>query len=61
MADITPAEVYKKVYTGEVCDSEKSEQMATVLKYFTERGYNIRRVLNPKTEEKTFYWYLTWE
>ena len=55
------AEIYKKVYTGEVCDAEKSEQMATVLQYFSERGYNIRRVLNPTTEEKTFYWYLTWE
>lgn len=59
--DLSPAEVYKKVYTGEICDMEKSIQMQTVLNYFTQRGYNIRRVLNPVTEQQTFYWYLTWE
>lgn len=56
----SPAEVYKEVYVGEVCDIEKTKQMQYILQYFTKRGYNIRRILNTDTDMKTFYWYLTW-
>ena len=57
---ITPAELYCKVYKNQVHDELREDQMNLVLQYFADRGYNIRRVLNPATEENTFYWYLTW-
>ena len=56
---IAEARVYSKVWQGIVDDRAKDQRMASVIKYFSELGYQIDRRTNPNTGD-TFRWAIFW-
>lgn len=56
---IAEARVYSKVWQGVVDDRAKDQRMGSVIKYFTELGYQIDRRTNPTTGD-TFRWAIFW-
>lgn len=51
--------VYCNVWKGVVADRAKEIQMAQIIKYFTDLGYNIERKTNSITGT-TFDWVVYW-
>lgn len=51
--------VYCNVWKGAVADRAKEIQMAQIIKYFTDLGYNIERKTNSVTGT-TFDWVVYW-
>ena len=56
---MTTSAIYANVWKGVVADRAKEIQMATIIKYFTDLGYNIERRSNPTTGT-TFNWQVYW-
>lgn len=55
----TLAEAYYNVWRGLVTDKSKEANMVSVVDYFTELGYGIKRTVNPVTDS-TFIWNVSW-
>ena len=56
---MTTSATYANVWKGVVADRAKEIQMASIIKYFTDLGYNIERRSNPTTGT-TFDWQVYW-
>ena len=56
---MTISATYANVWKGVVPDRSKEVQMASVIKYFTDLGYNIERRANTTTGT-TFDWKVYW-
>jgi hypothetical protein len=51
---------YYNVWQGTATNTTYTQQMAEVVKYFTDKGYTIVRQKNADTTNTTFKWYVTW-
>ena len=56
---MTTSATYANVWKGVVADRAKEIQMASIIKYFIDLGYNIERRSNPTTGT-TFDWQVYW-
>lgn len=54
------SKVYYNVWQGTATNTTYTQQMAEVIKYFTDKGYTIARQKNTDTTNTTFKWYVTW-
>ena len=57
--DISLSRLYSKTWQGIIDDRAKEQQMATVIEYFSNLGYQIDRRMNPLTGD-TFKWHIFW-
>jgi hypothetical protein len=51
--------LYANVWKGVISDRAKEIQMSSIIKYFTDLGYNVERRSNPVTGT-TFDWQVYW-
>lgn len=56
---IAIARLYSKTWQGVEDDRAKEQQMAAVIEYFSNLGYQIDRRMNPVTGD-TFKWHIFW-
>ena len=54
------SKTYYNVWQGTATNTTYTQQMAEVVKYFTDKGYTIVRQKNADTTNTTFKWYVTW-
>ncbi len=54
------SKTYYSVWQNTATQTTYKQQMAEVVKYFTDKGYTIVRQTNPDTGSTTFKWYVTW-
>lgn len=57
--DTGPAEAYFRVWQNINADRAMQAQMDTVIRYFTDYGYSITRLINTETNA-TFVWSVQW-
>lgn len=57
--NLNTAQLYFNVWKGNLADDSKSAYMQSVIDYFSQLGYGIKRVTNTSTGT-TFLWYVTW-
>lgn len=55
----TTSEMYYEVWQGTLTDATMAAEMATVIDYFKNLGYNIVRIQDITTET-TFKWVVSW-
>ena len=53
------ARLYSKTWQGIIDDRAREQQMAAVIEYFSNLGYQIDRRMNPVTGD-TFKWHIFW-
>lgn len=53
------AQEYFNAWKGTVPNESKAANMQSIIDYFSQLGYGIKRVTNPNTGT-TFLWYVTW-
>lgn len=56
---IATARLYSKTWQGIEDDRAREQQMAAVIEYFSNLGYQIDRRMNPVTGD-TFKWHIFW-
>lgn len=56
---LTEAEIYYKVWQGEIIDENRTKSMTDTISHFEKLGYNIQRRVNPDTGN-TFEWVVSW-
>ena len=54
------SKIYHNVWQGTGTNTTYTQQMAEVIKYFTDKGYTITRQKNADTTNTTFKWHVTW-
>ena len=54
------SKIYYNVWQGTGTNTTYTQQMAEVIKYFTDKGYTITRQKNADTTNTTFKWHVTW-
>lgn len=56
---LTEAEIYYKVWQGDIIDENRMKSMTDTISHFEKLGYNIQRRVNPDTGN-TFEWVVSW-
>lgn len=56
---ITEAQMYYKVWQGEIIDENRMKSMTDTISHFESLGYNIQRRVNSETGN-TFEWVVSW-
>jgi (p)ppGpp synthase/HD superfamily hydrolase len=56
---IASSRLYSKTWQGIIDDRAREQQMASVIEYFSNLGYQIDRRMNPVTGD-TFKWHIFW-
>lgn len=56
---IVTARLYSRTWQGMETDRAREQQMASVIEYFSNLGYQIDRRTNPATGD-TFKWHIFW-
>lgn len=53
------SQAYYNVWKGTTTDDAKNANMSSIIDYFSQLGYGIKRTTNSQTGT-TFLWYVTW-
>lgn len=56
---LSEAEIYYKVWQGEIIDENRMKSMTDTISHFEQLGYNIQRRVNSETGN-TFEWVVSW-